>query len=79
MEVDDEAHPSTQIHGRNKKNSSNHEIENRATNTSENHEKEKHNSTRKEMIQSKSTAILMQIKSLQGVGSIETSSDTLED
>jgi hypothetical protein len=38
MEVDDEAHPSTQIHGRNKKNFSNHEIKNRAKNTSKNRE-----------------------------------------
>jgi hypothetical protein len=50
MEVDDEAHPSTQIHGRNKKIFLNHEIQNQAQNTSENHEKEKHSSTRKEMI-----------------------------
>jgi hypothetical protein len=36
LEVDDEARPSTQIHGRNKKNSSNHEVKNWAKNTFEN-------------------------------------------
>jgi hypothetical protein len=30
LEVDDKAHPSIQIHGRNKKNSSNREVKNRA-------------------------------------------------
>jgi hypothetical protein len=47
-------------------------------NTSENQEKEKHDSARYEMIQSKSTTILMQIKSLQGVETIQTSSHTLK-
>jgi hypothetical protein len=42
-----------------KKNSSNHEIENQDKNTFKNHEKEKYGSMWKEMIQSKSTAILM--------------------
>jgi hypothetical protein len=44
----------------------------------QNHKKEKHSSTRKEMIQSKSTTILMWIKSLQGVETTQTSSHSLE-
>jgi hypothetical protein len=47
-------------------------------NISENHEKEKHCSTRKEMIQFKSTTTLMRIKSLQGVETTQTSSHSLE-
>jgi predicted glycosyltransferase involved in capsule biosynthesis len=80
MEVADEAHPSTQIYGRNQRKT--HQIMRskiRPKNTSKNHEKEKHSSTRKEMIQSKSTAILIQIKSLQGVKTTQTFSHSLED
>jgi hypothetical protein len=48
-------------------------------NTSENNEKEKLSSAQKEMIQSKSIAILMRIKSLQGVETTQTFSHSLED
>jgi hypothetical protein len=47
LEVDDEAHPSTQIHGSNqRKKSANREIENQAKNTSKNHKNEKYCSSR---------------------------------
>jgi Mg2+ and Co2+ transporter CorA len=42
-------------------------------NATENQEKEKHGSTMKEVIQSKSTVILMQIKSLQGMETTQIS------
>jgi hypothetical protein len=61
------------------KNSSNHEIENRAKNASKYHKNGKHCSSREEVIQSKKTAILIQIKSLQGVESTQTSSRSMED
>jgi hypothetical protein len=47
-------------------------------NGSENHENRKHCSSRLEMIQPKKTAILMQIKSLQGVESTQSPSCSLE-
>jgi hypothetical protein len=48
-------------------------------NASENHENVKYHSSRYEMIQSKKTAILMQIKSLQGVKNTQSSFRSLED
>jgi predicted glycosyltransferase involved in capsule biosynthesis len=48
-------------------------------NKSENQVNEKHFSTSKEVIQSKQMDVLMQIKSLQGVKIIQTSSQSLED
>jgi hypothetical protein len=48
-------------------------------NAYENHKNGKHRSSRYEMIQSKKTAILIQIKSLQGVESTQTSSLSLKD
>jgi hypothetical protein len=48
-------------------------------NTSENVKNEKHCSSTKEMIQPKRTAILMQIKGLEGVKTTQTSSHSLED
>jgi hypothetical protein len=61
------------------KNYSNREIKNRAKNTFKNHKNGKHCNSRLEMIQPKKTAILMQIKSLQGVKTTQSSSRSLED
>jgi hypothetical protein len=60
-------------------NSSNHKVKNWAKNTSKNLRNEKHYSSTKKMIQPKRTAILMQIKGLQGVETTQTSSHSLED
>jgi hypothetical protein len=48
-------------------------------NTSEKLENEKHSSSTREMNQLKKTAILMQIKTLQGVETTQTYSNYLED
>jgi hypothetical protein len=57
---------------------SNHEVQNWAKNTSKKLENEKRFSSPKEMYQPIKTAILMQIKSLQGVEIIQKSSRSLE-
>jgi hypothetical protein len=62
-----------------KKNSSNHEVKSRVKNTSKNHKNGKYCSSRYEMIQPKKATILMQIKSLQGVETIQISSHSLKD
>jgi hypothetical protein len=80
LEVDDKTHPSTQICGRNRrktpqiaKSKIGPKIPPKIS------KNEKHSSSTREMIQPKRTAILMQIKGLQGVEITQTSSHSLED
>jgi hypothetical protein len=65
MEVEDGDHPSIQIYGRNRRKTSQiTRLKIRPKIPSKILKKEKYCSTRKEMIQSKSTAILIRIESL---------------
>jgi hypothetical protein len=79
LEVDDEAHPNTQIHGRNQRKT--HQIMKSKIGPKylKNLKNEKYCSSTKEMIPPKRTAVFMQIKGLQGVETTQKSSHSLED